>query len=314
MALPAVIPSLGDTDAANVVNQVEELHNGLQYFYDALGRRISSDGTEQLIYDQSGQVIEDRHITTDGHSVTVNTLEDFVWGAGFVNQIVLQDHYDASTETTTRAYAMQDANFNVVVITDDSGSVIDSFAYDQDGNLRSGDPASDGWLILWQGMRQVTIGSGGSATVLYESQSRFDNPQLGTWISPDPKQYVNGMNYYQMELGNPISNVDPSGLDTTSGATTTGGMMPVHRPAQPAALGGSGQPGVANPAIATAGIPVLVEVGTTIEAGGIGGGEVLGPIDAGVLIIGGVLIYVGSPQVANYWIFDSYQRSPRLRV
>ena len=87
-------------------------------------------------------------------------------------------------------------------------------SYDKDGNLRSGNPSSDGWVILWQGMRQVTIGSGSTATQLYESESRFENPQLGTWISPDPKQYIDGMNYYQMEIGNPVSLLDPSGNGT----------------------------------------------------------------------------------------------------
>ena len=38
------------------------------------------------------------------------------------------------------------------------------------------------------------------------------DPTEGTWMEADPAQYINGLNCYQMESGNPSTFVDPSGL------------------------------------------------------------------------------------------------------
>ena len=50
---------------------------------------------------------------------------------------------------------------------------------------------------LYQGMLQDPV------TGLYYEQSRWYSPSLGTWMSQDPLQYINGANTYQFVIGDP---------------------------------------------------------------------------------------------------------------
>ena len=52
-----------------------------------------------------------------------------------------------------------------------------------------------------------------SVTGLYYERNRNYSPSLGTWISQDPMQYINGANTYQFVMSNPVNAVDPWGLD-----------------------------------------------------------------------------------------------------
>ena len=54
--------------------------------------------------------------------------------------------------------------------------------------------------------------SAGPVTGLYYDRARWYSPSLGTWISQDPLQYINGANTYQFVAGNPVGRVDPIGL------------------------------------------------------------------------------------------------------
>jgi hypothetical protein len=40
------------------------------------------------------------------------------------------------------------------------------------------------------------------------------SPTLGRWAETDPAEYIDGPNLYQMELDNPVTYVDPTGLST----------------------------------------------------------------------------------------------------
>ncbi len=50
-----------------------------------------------------------------------------------------------------------------------------------------------------------------SVTGLYYERYRNYSPSLGTWISQDPLQYINGANTYQFVMSSPAGNVDPTG-------------------------------------------------------------------------------------------------------
>ena len=86
------------------------------------------------------------------------------------------------------------------------------FALSRDG---SGFRAqSVGWLSsgahrmvqnLYQGMLQDPV------TGLYYERARWYSPSLGTWISQDPLQYINGANTYQFVMGNPVGHTDLGG-------------------------------------------------------------------------------------------------------
>ncbi len=63
------------------------------------------------------------------------------------------------------------------------------------------------------------------ATGLYYERARWYSPSLGTWISQDPAQYVNGADTYQFVTSNPVGAVDPWGLAGTPGAMVPWGQQ-----------------------------------------------------------------------------------------
>jgi RHS repeat-associated protein len=48
------------------------------------------------------------------------------------------------------------------------------------------------------------------------ARNRNYDPTLGRFISQDPLQYINGANAYQFVMSNPVGNVDPEGLYSSS--------------------------------------------------------------------------------------------------
>jgi RHS repeat-associated protein len=56
-----------------------------------------------------------------------------------------------------------------------------------------------------------------SVTGLYYERNRNYSPSLGTWISQDPLQYVNGANTYQFVGSGPVGNVDATGAQVYIG-------------------------------------------------------------------------------------------------
>ena len=57
-----------------------------------------------------------------------------------------------------------------------------------------------------------------SLAIERSARNRNYSPSLGRWINQDPAGYVNGANTYQFVMGNPVGNVDPSGLDAAGTA------------------------------------------------------------------------------------------------
>jgi RHS repeat-associated protein len=50
-------------------------------------------------------------------------------------------------------------------------------------------------------------------TNLYYYRARYYDPKIGRFISEDPIGFGGGVNFYAYALGNPVSFIDPSGLD-----------------------------------------------------------------------------------------------------
>jgi RHS repeat-associated protein len=181
------------------------------YAYDGLHRRISetADGvTTDFYYSSSWQVLEER--------VGGQTTVQYVWSPVYVDALILRDRdTDADGTLDERLWVVQDANFNVTAVVDDSGEVVERYIYDPFGqatvldaewNVRSGGSAYD-WLHLHQGGRyDVTSG-------LYHFRFRDYSPTLGRWTSLDPLRYAAGdVNLYRTVGNNPLNSLDPSGL------------------------------------------------------------------------------------------------------
>lgn len=157
------------------------------YGYDALGRRITETAggvTDQLYYSPSWQVIEERR----GGTALANLSQQYVWGSGYVDQLVLRDSYTSGT-LSQRLYVQQDANFNVTALINTSGVVQERYLYDPYGVAtvtdasyvaRSGNTSSFAWKYLHQGGRLD------GTTGWYGFRNRDYIAAEGRWAQRDP--------------------------------------------------------------------------------------------------------------------------------
>ncbi len=211
------------------------------YSYDALGRRIeryTGDGppvlTDHYYYDGS-RLIEQRD--------AAGSLErQYVWGLDYVDEQVAQYHDGA----TSPHLVMQDANYNVVGLTNASGAVSEQYSYEPYGDLFKAENGAgqDIDLTTPQGLHVLSnqhLHQGlayDPDTNLYHNRARAYNPKLGRFMQRDPnrtgtlmsqvlarnaesravtasllpgRQYSDGMSLYAAARGNPQAGRDPSG-------------------------------------------------------------------------------------------------------
>ena len=153
-----------------------------EYRYDGLNRRtekIAGGTTRHDYFSDQWQTLEER----TGSSTSAD--RQFVWGQRYVDDLVLRDR------TSERLYALQDALFNVVALTSNTGAVQERFAYQPYGQSESLDPdfstytGTDlNWEYRFTG-RELDFESG-----LQINRNRYLHLQLGRWITRDPIGYL----------------------------------------------------------------------------------------------------------------------------
>ena len=195
------------------------------YSYDGLGDRMTNtvgDTTTNFFYSSAGQVLEEQ----SGGLYT----QRYVWSPNYFNEMIFRDTDTSETGLTatgtsyTRLWAVQDANYNVVALLNNSGTVEERYDYDPFGSVtvmsstytvEAG--SSYNWVYLFQGGREDTITSDTQSGV------RDDNSDTGTWTTPDPLGFGGGDDdLYGFEDNAAVGNVDPSGmvLGPPPGSTT----------------------------------------------------------------------------------------------
>ncbi len=188
-------------------NHLERILDGgevvVRYVYDHDGNRLAKihgDGTRTYYFYDHVTVLTE---TTESNAVT----------ARFMPGRVLDEHIAAEINDQA-LYFHQNAIGNVVAVTDSAGHVVQRYSYDVYGLARVHDP--DGTVIggadaavipyLFTGRRYDTeLG-------LYYFRARYYSSQLGRFISPDPLDYIDGMNVYAYVNGNVVNITDPMGL------------------------------------------------------------------------------------------------------
>jgi RHS repeat-associated protein len=193
------------------------------YEYDGQKRRVEKtvdSSTDDYFYNSDlglrslggagWQLLETR---TDDD---VDPSEQYVWDLRYVDAPVLrfQDTNTDGTVDNTLDYT-NDANFNVTALVDESGTVVERYAYDPYGQVTVLDAD---WSTDADGVSDVdnTLGHQGlhldTESALYYNRNRYYSPSLGRFTTRDPLGYVDGMNGYQYCHSASISGVDPSGL------------------------------------------------------------------------------------------------------
>jgi RHS repeat-associated protein len=254
----------GNTYVYNAWNQLVSVSNPsgqiiAQYTYNAMGYRVTESyplggtgvpaGTTNYIYYDSqwsrragisARVfwVEDglQHLIETGTGGTANTnvTSQMVWSASYINAAVLQDSYSGGViQPNSRLYFEQDANWDTTAVvgfnaTAGTWNVVQRYTYSPYGTITvlnadwSAPPAGTQPVVnnLYQGMTLDSV------TGLYYERYRNYSPSLGTWISQDPLQYINGANTYQFVMCNPVGRTDAGGLASKSFTFNVTGHSP----------------------------------------------------------------------------------------
>ena len=202
----ALTAELGATyDAWNRLVKLDDGSTLAEYQYDGTNRRTiktADSVTRHYYHSDRWQVLEER--------TGSNTSADrqYVWGERYVDDLILRDH------SSTRLYALTDALFNVVALTDDDGAVLERLAYQPYGQSEELDPdftSYSGTNYQWEYRftgRELDLESG-----LQLNRNRYLHMQLGRWMTRDPIRYVGSQwNLYEYVQGHALTERDPSGL------------------------------------------------------------------------------------------------------
>ena len=170
------------------------LKNGTEvarFAYDALGRRVekvAAGVTHKYVY--AG---EDILQVTAG-----TTVARYLHGPGIDEPLALEIVGGA------RYYYHADGLGSVVLVTDAARTPVWLYRYDSFGQIQIGGTTS-GYAFTgreWD-----------SQTGLYYYRARYYDPKAGRFISEDPIRFTAGLNFYAYVDNDPLSLVDPSGLE-----------------------------------------------------------------------------------------------------
>jgi RHS repeat-associated protein len=189
--------------------------------YDGLNRRVSQATSEEdrdYFYSNAWQVLEEGSVgasssTSSSSSGSNPSVADrqFVWGARYIDDLVLRDRSVGGT-TYARLYGMQDANWNVVSVSDMHGSVAIRFVYDAYGvdrvlgNMYSPLTSPIEWVYRYAG-RRLDL-----STSLYHNRRRDYSSFIGMFLKRDPISYIDDNNLYSYVHDAPTRYVDPMGM------------------------------------------------------------------------------------------------------
>jgi len=210
------------------------------YVYDGLGRLIQKENnaeiTENYYYDGVRRIQEVIDDEVD---------REYIYGPDYVDEFIVQIDSDDKA-----FYMLQDANYNVMALVDETGDVVEQYQYDAYGTVAIVDTFSGGESLTnnvgHQGLfferfddptdsKLLDPGAVG----LYYNRNRWYSPTFGRFIQRDPYEtampifsflamngdimqlvnhmfslqghYGDGMNLYQYCGSNPVNLRDPSG-------------------------------------------------------------------------------------------------------
>ena len=135
-------------------------------------------------------------------------------GAGGIGGMLGRSHgYSTTTGAWSSHYHYHaDGNGNITYMVSPIESLGASYKYDPFGNLiSSSGPGSSANLYRFSSK----MWTGNSA--LYYYGYRFYNPTLQRWMNRDPIKELGGINLYAYVANNPITQLDPFGLDYVPG-------------------------------------------------------------------------------------------------
>ena len=144
--------------------------------------------------------------------------------------VVAVDYSTDNGTTFNTYYYLRNAQNDIVKLIDSSGSTVVEYCYDSWGKLLS----TSGSLASTLGKNNPFRYRGyvfDEETGFYYVSSRYYDPEIGRWISPEPNVYngefdegagLIGYNVYAYCANNPVNNLDPTGEFVISTAVLIG--------------------------------------------------------------------------------------------
>jgi RHS repeat-associated protein len=243
-------------DARNRLTSVGAVAAGFtNYGYDAENNRVSvttSAGTTRYLIDPHGDALP-RVLVREKPDASKTT---YVYGIGLLYEV-----NDATGEAT---YYHFDNIGNTAALTGPTGTLTDRVEYSPYGQVtyRTGTTDTPFLYVGQLGVQQEANG-------LIYMRARYYSPQLMRFMNADPIGFAGGLNHYAYAGGNPVTNIDPSGLaeiglGVQGTAAIVGGMT-----------AGAG-------VYASTSAPWLDRVGIYVSVGGVVGVDIGGGVTAHV--------------------------------
>jgi len=204
--------------------------------YDGRGRRIrkqitnSGDQNYTYIYYYDGyRIIEERN----GSDQTIKT---YVWGQQYVDELLQINTYIG---TEGSYWAMQDANYNVIGIVNESGRQVERYEYTPYGqrtiygrqtilsDVQEAASWSNDSMLTYPQLTSARLTSTIPVSLCdWGFQGKMHDPITGNidyitrvysvmhqrMMQNDLEEYIDGMNRFQAFRSNPVARVDPTGM------------------------------------------------------------------------------------------------------
>ena len=175
----------------------------IDFEYDALGRRVSKTVggvTTQYVYDNNRLV--ETYVNGQLHAFYV-----------YLNHSASPDDIVAARIDGNWYYVLKNLQGSVVALTDASGQIVETYSYDAYGQVTMRD-ASNQPITTSLNIHFFAGMLLDHETGLYYARSRYYNPELGRFLSPDPLSWVSSggsSNDYAFGDSDPSLFIDPFG-------------------------------------------------------------------------------------------------------
>ena len=197
-------------DARNRLSNV----GGVTNSYDAANNRIGQTyGTNTTTY----VVNPNAKLPQVLMRIKNNVTNYYIYGPGLLYQIT-----ETATATNTLTYHY-DYRGSTIALSADSGLVTDRIEYSAYGLTTYRIGTSD-TPFLFNGRYGVQTDNSG---LLY-MRARYYNPYLCRFLNPDPIGFGGGLNFYAYANGNPVSYLDPFGLNGTTTGDNSWSWMSIY--------------------------------------------------------------------------------------
>ena len=196
-----------------------------RYGFDALGRRAwiwNGVATNYMVYDGPHVIAE--------VDATGGLKRAYAYAPGIDQAISMAVYSGGATSVPTTYYYLRDRLGSVLALTETNGVIVERYRYDAWGRTTVYDTNENpltqsavGNRIAFQGREIAWV------TGLYYFRARWYDPFTGRFISNDPSGISGGLNMYQAFGGDPVCNLDPTGLWTFQiGLSMNGQLGPVN--------------------------------------------------------------------------------------